>query len=197
MPLELIISPSIEPVTYQQVIVQLKMNPYDEDIDEVSIAEIDRLIAAVRWDTEHFLNRALITQTWKYYLDEWPSTKYIQIPKPPLQSITSVTVLTADAVSATLDPIYYLTDTVSNRGRLILAEDESWPTEELYPMNPIQIEFVCGYGDLAENIPPKIIQAMLIQIADLYLNPETIIIGQTIQKLDTVERLLYRHKVWV
>jgi hypothetical protein len=80
---------------------------------------------------------------------------------------------------------------------LILAEDESWPTEELYPMNPIQIEFVCGYGDLAENIPPKIIQAMLIQIADLYLNPETIIIGQTIQKLDTVERLLYRHKVWV
>jgi uncharacterized phiE125 gp8 family phage protein len=199
MALELITDASIEPITYQQVIDHLKINPYDEEIDEGSISYIETLITAVRGDVESFLNRALITQTWKYYLNEWPNRDYIEIPKPPLQSITSVTVLTADAVSAVLDPIYYLVDTVSNRGRMILAEDESWPTNTLYPMNPIQIEFVCGYGDLAEDVPKRIIQALLIGVADLYENRESVIVGQPtgVIKLDTIEKLLWPFKIWI
>lgn len=199
MAIEILTEPICEPLTCLQVYEHLRINPYDEEIDESSIEYIETLIAAVRTDTEGFLNRALITQTWKYYLDEWPSAKYIEIPKSPLQSISSVTVLTVDKVPATLDPIYYLIDTVSNRGRLVLAEDESWPTEKLYPMNPIQIEFVCGYGDTPEDIPKRIIQALLIGVADLYENRESVIVGQAtnVLKLDTVERLLYPYKVWV
>lgn len=197
MALELITEPSIEPITYEQVLTHLRINPYDEEIDEDSVQYIDTLITAVRQDVESYTSRALITQTWKYYLNEWPDGDYIDIPKPPLQSITSITALTEDDVPITVDLIYYLVDTVSAPGKLILAVDESWPTETLYPMNPIQIQFVCGYGVLAENIPVRIRQAMLLQIADLYENRETIIVGKGFQRLDTVERLLWPYRVRV
>src|SRR4030042_3926234 len=108
MALELITDATVEPVNYQQVLDHVKINPYDSSIDEASIEYIETLIRAVRDYTEAFLDRALITQTWKYYLDAWPNGNYIEIPKPPLQSITSITALTEDAVSATLDPVYYL-----------------------------------------------------------------------------------------
>jgi len=167
MPLELITPPTIEPVTYQQVLDHLRINPYDSAIDEASIEYIETLIRAVRDYTESFLDRALITQTWKYYLDGWPDTNYIEIPKPPLQSITSITAMTEDAVPSSLDPVYYLVDTVSSRGRLMLAEDESWPTEALYPLNPIRIVFVCGYGSTASDVPKQIVQAILQQMPSL------------------------------
>ena len=168
MTLELITPPITEPVTYMDVVHHLRMDAFDEAIDEFSQTYIDRLIASVRKAAEAFTNRSFITQTWKQYLQDWPATNYIEISKPPLQSITSVTVLTDDTFPA----ITYLTDIVSIRGRLILTAGESWPSVTLYPMNPIQIEFICGYGDTPEDIPADIRHAILLQIGDLWDNRE-------------------------
>lgn len=192
MALELISAPAIEPVTFQQVLDHMRINPFDEAIDEASIAYIDTLISAVRADTEDFLNRALITQTWKFLMDAWPEVNYIELPKPPLQSVSAVVVVTDDPIPT----VTYFTDTVSKRGKIILTAGTSWPSVTLSPMNPIQIEFICGYGSLAENIPPRIIQAILIGVADLYENRESFVQGQPIHRLDTVERLLYPFKIW-
>jgi len=197
MSLELIADSVIEPISYQQVLTHLRINPYDEEIDEASVEYIETLITAVRQDVESFTSRALITQTWKYYMNVWPEGNYIDIPKPPLQSVTSITALTEAEVAAVFDEVYYHVDTKSQPGKIILAADESWPTETLYAMNPIQIIFVCGYGSLAESVPKRIIQAMLLQISDLYENRETIIIGKGFQRLDTVERLLWPYRVRV
>jgi uncharacterized phiE125 gp8 family phage protein len=199
MSLELIVPPVLEPIIYQQVLDHLRINPFDEEIDEASIAYIETLISAVRGDAEGFLNRALITQTWRYYLDGWPSGNQIEMPKPPLQSISSITIITDEGITAPTDSVYYLVDTVSNRGRIILTTASSWPTVKLCPMNPIKIQFVCGYGDTPEDVPKRIIQALLIGVADLYENRESVIVGQAtnVLKLDTVERLLYPYKVWV
>lgn len=195
---DLITAPTIEPVTYGEVIDHLRINSFDEEIDEASVAYIDTLITAVREDAETFTDRKFITQTWKYYLDEWPDEDYIEVPFNPLQSITSVVVLSSDSIPSPITASSYLADTKSLKGRLVLAYGESWPTQTLYPMNPIQIEFVCGYGDLAEDVPARIKQAILIQIADLYENRQTIIEGKQIQRLETYERLLYPFKVkWV
>jgi uncharacterized phiE125 gp8 family phage protein len=77
-----------------------------------------------------------------------------------------------------------------------LATDYSWPTIDLCPLNPIQIQFVCGYGSDPSDVPKQIIQAILIQVAELYENREPIIQGQPLQNLQTVERLLWPKKVW-
>jgi len=74
----------------------------------------------------------------------------------------------------------------------------------LWPMNPIEIEFVCGYGGAAATavtsvaaVPLMIKHAMRLIIGDLYNTRETEVIGQgfTISKLKTVEALLMPHRI--
>ena len=69
----------------------------------------------------------------------------------------------------------------------------------MWPVNPIVIEFVCGYGGAAATatvsaaaVPTMIKHAMRLIIGDLYNTRETEIIGQgfTISRLKTVEALL-------
>lgn len=197
MPLELILDSVLEPVTYQQVLDHLRINPYDEEIDEASITYIETLIRAVRDYTESFLDRALITQTWKYHLDAWPSRNDIEIPKPPLQSVSSVYYTTSAGVPTLWTAATeYIVDTVSGRGKIVLAYEKSYPTDILYPSNPIKIQFVCGYGDDPSDVPMQILQAILIQVGELYDNREPVIQGEPLHKLDTVERLLWPKKIW-
>lgn len=193
MILEIVTPPIIEPVTYADILSHLRVDPFDEAIDLDSITYVDGLIASIRKDCEVFTNRVFLSQTWRYSLDKWPETNYIQIPKPPLQSITSVTVLTKDEVSEVLDPVYYHVDTASIKGRVILGADESWPNYELYPMNPIQILFVCGYGSTPEDVPAAIRYAILLQVGDLWDNREDYREGKLIR---ASERLLWPYRVF-
>jgi uncharacterized phiE125 gp8 family phage protein len=194
MKVKLVTPPSIEPITYDQVMDHLRIIT----ADATTIAYINTLITAVRQDVEDLTNRKLITQTWKYYLDQWPDKDYIEVPFPPLQSVTSIIQFTADDLLADLTEGSYLVDTDSEPGRIVLAHNYSWPTETLYPANPIEIQFVCGYGLLATDVPAKIRQAMLLQIADLFENRQTIVQGQSIQHLDTYERLLASYRIfWI
>jgi uncharacterized phiE125 gp8 family phage protein len=190
--LKLITAPILEPITYAQLLHHLRVDTFDEAIDESSVEYADRLIAAIRRDCEAFTNRAFITQTWKQYLQSWPSENYIKIFKPPLQSAT-IMVLTKDEVSEVIDPTNYLVDTVSHKGRIVLAEGESWPTVDLYPMNPIQITFVCGYGDTPENVPAGIQQAILLQAGDLWDNREDYREGNLSR---VSEKLLWQYRVF-
>lgn len=198
MAFEIITQPACEPLTVLQVCEHLRINAYDSEIDEALNSYVDVLITAVRQDVEDFLGRALITQTCRYYLDCWPSLDYIELPKPPIQSVTSVKYTDSDGTETTWnvpDTGEYIVDTLNFKGRITLGYNKYYPTATLYPSNPIKIEFVCGYGNAPEDVPRRIIQAMLIQIAELYENRETVVIGQTINKLDTVERLLWPYVV--
>lgn len=199
MALLLVTGPIYEPVEYQQVIDHLRLPTFDEDTDEASMAYIETLIAAVRADAEDFTDRKFITQTWKYYLDAWPEEDYIELPYNPVQSVSAPNYTDSDGTVTTMTlTTDYLTDLVSQRARIVLPYLVSWPTVTFHPVNPIEIQFICGYGSSSEDVPARIRQAILIQIADLYQNKETIIQGQSIQRLDLYERLLYRFKTkWV
>jgi uncharacterized phiE125 gp8 family phage protein len=195
----LVAGPSAEPITYGQVIDHLRITSFDEETDGGSIENIDRLIEAVRDDAQDFTGRKFITQTWYYYLDKWPTENYIELPFNPVQLISSIKYTDMDGTERTLTlTTDYLVDTVSLKNRIVLSYLGFWPTYTLHPVNPIKIEFICGYGDAAEDVPARIRQAMLIQIADLFENPQTIVQGQAFQRLDTYERLLWPHKInWV
>lgn len=140
-------------------------------------------ITAARMHVENVVtHRALVTQTWQALLSQWPLADRIELPKPPLQSVTSITYVdNIDAPHTFAATLYDLelaaTPPVLNpthpRGSIVLTYCGSWPWETLRPAAPITIEFVAGYGGAAD-VPRPIKQAMLLLIGHWYENREII-----------------------
>lgn len=147
MRLKLVTAPASEPVSLAEAKAQLRVDGNDEN------DFITGLIEAARLYFEEAAWRAFITQTYRLNLDEWPEDDEIELPRPPLQSVTSVVYLDEDGDSTTLPTANYIVDTDSEPGRIVLASNQNWPTVDLYPANPIQITFVAGYGDESTDVP--------------------------------------------
>lgn len=108
MRLKLITTPAAEPITLDEAKNHLKVDSADDN------ALISTLIKTARQLTERETKRALITQTWKLYLDESPAEIYI--PKPPLQSVESIKTISSvesivDLDSAAGQPILSIAST--------------------------------------------------------------------------------------
>lgn len=132
-------------------------------------------IKAAREYCEGFTNRALATQTIEAYYNGFPSfLNHIELPKPPLQSVTSVKYKDYAGVETTLAvTTQYLVDTDSSFGRIVLPYGVAWPCFIPYPVNPVTIRFIAGY--YASNlIPESIRQAMLLLIGHWSANREAV-----------------------
>jgi uncharacterized phiE125 gp8 family phage protein len=129
-------------------------------------------IKAARGYCEKVARRAFATQNIEAYLDEFPSANYIELPRPPLQSVTSVKYKDSAGNETTMTVnTDYLVDTDSNIGRIVLPYAGVWPTATLWTVNPITIEYVAGY--YASNpIPDELKAAMLLLIGHLYEHRE-------------------------
>lgn len=165
MNLTLITAPATEPITIDEAKLHLRVDHDSED------TIIDRLITVARRHVELYQRRALITQTWQIWLDEWPQDGAKRLPRPPLQSVTSAKYYGTDDTEYTFDE--YSVDTDSEPGRVYLNYGESWPSTTLRPAHAIVIEYVAGYGD-ADDVPRNVVQAMLLLIGHLYENREAI-----------------------
>lgn len=162
--------------------------------------EIVRRITSVRDRCELVTGRALITQTWDLIGDGFPSCGYIEIPKPPLQSITHVkyrdtagtlqtwastnyVVKHATAVPPVLNPR-------APRGILALAFGVTWPAT-YGQAGDVQIRFVCGYGS-ASAVPRLLKDAMLIDAATLDMQREGVITGTIASEIPGWVGRIYR-----
>lgn len=154
---------------------------------------ITSLIVSAREQVETHLRRALITQTWELYLDEWPKENFIKIPLPPLQSITSIKYTDVDGTEHTFTD--FTADDVAEPGRAVLDYGCVWPSETLTPVNPICIEFECGYGDAATDVPYSVKAAMLLIIGDRYEHREETVIGFSVNQIPVVDNLLATYRV--
>jgi len=151
------------------------------------------LIQAAREHVEDITRRALLTQTWYYYLDAFPADKdFIKLPFGNLATVTSIKYKDTDGTETTMTVTTdYLVETNGEGiGRIVLPYGESWPSDTLYPSNPITIEFVCGWT-AAASIPKKIIAAIKPILADLYENREGAVLSNfTYQENRAVKALL-------
>ena len=162
-----------------------KIQPYASD-DTLLTA----LIQAAREYVEGYQNRALCTQTWELVLDSWPVRDYVELPKPPLQSIVSIKHKDKAGAETTWADTNYITDTDSFIGRVVLADNISWPnTTDLYPAGGLRIQFVAGYG-LAADVPQTTRQAMLLLVGHWYENRETVNIGNISAELPFATKAL-------
>lgn len=160
MPLQLVTPPAVEPVTLEEAKAHLKI---DTDADDALIA---RMISAARARAEWHIGRALITQSWILWCDAWPESGTVEIPLPPLQSVSSVTAYALDDTAHVLDSDAYSLDTASAPGRLKFSD--CVPPFPLRRMNALAIAFTAGFGDAADDVPELLREAVLSLVAYLY-----------------------------
>lgn len=160
MSLELITGPAVEPVSLADAKAYLRVDTGDED------ALIARLIAAARAAAERATGRAFMAQTWRLWLDLWPDEWAIEIPRPPLIGVNSVTTYDASGNATVVDAESYLVDVVSVPGRIVFR-NAVLPPVSLREANAIAVEFDAGYGD-ADDVPAGICAGVLAWIAHLY-----------------------------
>ena len=188
--------PSVEPITTAEAKTHLRVDHTDHD------TYIDTLIQSAREYIEGVIGRALVQQTWKYYLQDWPAGDEFELPYPPLQSVTSIKYTDSDDDETTWDSDEYEVDTDAEPGRIILAYGETWPSTTLHPKNPIEIEYVAGYAvdtgsspdDYRANIPEAIKAAVKIHVEMLYDRPNDAYFERVLK--DARDMLLAPYKVW-
>lgn len=167
--------PTAEPRTTAEAKAHLRVTGTDED------TYIDALVAGARQAVENYTGRALITQTWTYYLDAFPDWT-IEVPLPPLQSIASIKYTDTDGVLQTVDAADYIVDAVSARGRITPAFGKVWPTPRGI-INAVQIELVAGYGNAASDVPMAIRQALDLIYGAWFEHRENLVVGASAMEL--------------
>ncbi len=184
----LVIPPTEEPVTLAEIKDHLRISSTAEDSLLTLYAQMAReAVEGECW-------RALLPQTWDLYLAGWPADGIIEIPRPPLQSVTSIKYTDEDGVTQTLAASNYRVDIAREPGRVVLAPDADWPSDALDSSNPVVVRFVAGYAD-ASAVPTMAKAAILLQIGEIYANREAVIVGSTPQVTPAVQRVLNLLKV--
>lgn len=177
---------------FDTTVIRLTATAVEDDL-------LNSIIKAAREHVEDITRRALLTQSWYYYLDNWPKTNFIKIPFGNLTT-TNLSVkwkdTDGDETTLTLTTDYLIETNGDQCGRIVLPYGESWPSGTLYPSNPIKIAFTCGWTTAA-LVPYKIKAACLLIAADLYTNRE----GQVLSSLNyhenkTVQMLLASSRLW-
>jgi uncharacterized phiE125 gp8 family phage protein len=163
MKLQLVTAPTSEPVSLIDAKSHMRV---EIDTDD---ALITKFITVARRYSEKIQARAYITQTWDWFLDEFPSAPF-DIPLPPLQSITSIKYFDKDETEFTFASSKYQQDKQGFLGRVTLKFGESWPSDTLRPVNGVVVRFVAGYGNNGSDVPEEILTAIKILIAHWYEN---------------------------
>jgi uncharacterized phiE125 gp8 family phage protein len=170
---------------------------YSSDVTEDTL--LATIITAARQQAEAYTRRAFVTQTWDAFLDEFPKNNFISLPYGQLQSIVTMAYSnsagTSTPMTVTTD---YLVDSSSEPGRIVLPYGLSWPSPSTYyPVNPIAIRWICGYGVTAASVPAGIRTAIKMMAADYYsARGERYIGAGSVIENKTAEKILYKFRLW-
>jgi uncharacterized phiE125 gp8 family phage protein len=154
--------PSTEPVTASEVKLYARIDGSSEN------TLIEGFIQSVREATEKYLGRALITQTITVSLDEWPISP-IELPRPPLVSITEVRLVDEDDSTTTYSSDNYYIRTAIEPGELVIKFDKTDPLNTDRYFGGYEIEYVAGYSSV-DDVPYAIKTGITMWVADIYEN---------------------------
>ena len=153
-------------------------------------------LASARSFAETFTNRKLLTQTVTRYFDNWPSGDAFVLPYGNLQSVTSVKYTDTAANQSTFSSDDYWVETDDEPGRIVLKDGKSWPTTTLKTSKPIEVIYVCGYGDMPGDVPYPIRAGILINMAGMFEQREPHIVGAPFKSLPNDRALLSPYKLY-
>lgn len=177
MNLRVITAPAAEPVSTATAKSHLRVDHASDD------ELIESYIKTARELGEGLARRAFITQTLELVLDEFPRDLKLKLPRPPLQSVTSVKYLDADNVEYTFTD--YVVDARSEPGVITF---NSTPGVALAESGAVAVRFVAGYGATATAVPNVFVQAVLLSVAHFYEFREAVDIPNFAQHLFLSDR---------
>lgn len=188
----IVTQPAVEPLTTAEAKAHLRVDISDED------TLIDAYVAAARSFYEAAIWRSLVTQTLAVRLTQWPYCEYIQLPRPPIQSIISVVYTDSDGASNTMSASDYTVYANGDVGALWLGFGKGWPSATLQPGPSIVITYVAGYG-LAAAVPEIDKQAIRLLVGHFYENREQVVAipGISLAQLPmAVQSIIHMRRAW-
>lgn len=177
MRLTLVTPPTVAPLSLDETKAHLRVE-FDKEDDLIR-----GLITGAREAFERETGRQLLTATWRLFLDRFPrfDREPIELPRPPLQSVSSIKYLDSAGAEQPWASSEYTTEALSGpkaeRGVVFPKPDKEYPVTRVIP-NAVTIDFIAGYGDEAEDVPEEIKEVLLAWIGHRYENREAVMVGQ-------------------
>jgi phage conserved hypothetical protein, phiE125 gp8 family len=156
-------APTVEPISIREARKQVELPESYARHDEL----LGRLVTAARRRAEAITGRQICTATWDLHLDQWPDDLEIYLPKPPLQSVTSITYVDGDGATQTWSSSNYVVSTSREPGLVRLAYNGTIPTTRYQP-DAIRVRYVAGYT----AIPDDLKAAMLLMVGHWFEHRE-------------------------
>lgn len=123
---------------------------------------------------EEQTGRPIMRSTWEYWLDAFPMEGYIELPLPPLQSVTWVRYIgSGDTLvpfsdNASPETLYWEAQapagTHARRGLIKPIAGQSWATAARIEPGAVRIRFEAGYAEDASQVPELIKAALLMLV---------------------------------
>ena len=188
-PVRVVEMPAEEPVSITDAVEHLRVSDTEEYMD------IAQRVRSARVQVEQYCGLALFTQSLEVRFDGWPGRRYLELPRAPLQSVTSFSYFPAVGDEVVIDPADYVVDTFSEPGRIWLADGVGWPSAALRPGMSVRVQYVAGHTNIVD-VSDDIRSVILLVLGDLYENRERTVMqpGLTTAKLDAVRDILAEHR---
>jgi uncharacterized phiE125 gp8 family phage protein len=186
--LKLITPPAYEPVALEEHKRQCRVDA-DQTDDDTLIRAYG--YAAREW-VETYLGRQLVKATYELQLPAFPTScdSYtVELPRPPLVSVTSVKYLDADGAEQTLDPAGYVV--LPHDGTLVF-NPSSVPSVFGTFARPdvVRVRYVCG-ETAVEDVPETAKLAIKLLTAEWYVRREVSVEGTIVGEVPVgLDRLL-------
>ena len=166
----IVVGPIKEPVGISDAMEQCGITNDDD------AGKLGKFIAAARSYYEWRTGRTIHEQTKELILDAWPGGDgVIILPRAtPLIEVMSIKYVDTVGGEHPVSPSTYIQDTLSELGAVAPAYGQSWPTDALYPVAPIRIQYRCGLeidsppGEADEDIQ----QGVMLLVAAMWENRE-------------------------
>jgi len=124
-------------------------------------------IVSARMAAEEYTGRAFIEQTIKALMDFWPGD-VIDLPRPPLISITKVFTLDEDDAETEYSSSSYYCIPSAQPGKLIIKQSVSEPENTSRDYSGFGIRYKAGYGTVSSDVPEIIRDGIKLWAAAIY-----------------------------
>lgn len=162
----LLAGPAEEPVSLAEAKAFLKIDDMAED------ALITTLIGAARLHVEGVSGTALIAQSWRIVLDDWPENRIVRLPVSPLIAVTGIAATDDNGGSHEIG----LGQFRSEPDRLIVPRVVTG-MPALQERQGIEIDYVAGFGTEPEDVPAVLRQAVLTLVAHWHAHRDAVIVA--------------------
>ena len=153
-----------EPIPLTEAKTHLRVDHSDDD------TYITSMIKAARQLAEEYTQRSFITQTWKYFANEFPCE--IKLLHGRAISVTSIKYSVTTALDTTMSATLYTAAFNQDVGK-IRAPNNGWPDTNTDFYESIEVIYTAGYGASASNVPEGVKAGIKILLSDMYENRQS------------------------